>query len=68
MSTSADEPTDRQVAAADGFAEDEGGHRILRDGVPQGAGAVVRLVIITVVCLLIATWRVRRLRPGGADE
>lgn len=51
-----------------GLADDIGGERILRDGVPEGAGALVRLAIITVVCLLVATWRIRRLRPGGADD
>jgi hypothetical protein len=39
-----------------------------RKGIPIGSGAVVRLVVITVVMLLIATWRLRRMRPiGGSD-
>lgn len=51
-----------------GFAEDDGGRRMLRDGVPQGGGALVRLAVITVVCLAVATWRMRHIRPGSADE
>jgi hypothetical protein len=51
-----------------GLAEDIGGARLLRDGMPHGVGALVRLVIITVVCLAVATWRLRHFRPGTADE
>jgi hypothetical protein len=44
------------------------GDLIERDGVPTGGGAIVRLVVITVVLLLVATWRLRRMTPvGGSD-
>ena len=44
------------------------GFLIERSGIPSGWGAVVRLVVITVVLLLVATWRLRRMRPiGGSD-
>jgi hypothetical protein len=44
------------------------GHLIERDGIPLGGGAVVRLAVITVVLLAVATWRLRRMKPvGGSD-
>lgn len=46
----------------------EGGDEILRDGMPSGWGAVVRLALITVVTLAVATWRIAHLRPTGADD
>jgi hypothetical protein len=51
-----------------GLAEDHGGDRLLRDGTPDGVGALVRLALIVVVTLLVATWRLRRLQPTGGDE
>ena len=39
-----------------------------RDGVPSGWGAVGRLALITGVGLMVATWRVRHLRPASAAE
>ena len=36
-----------------------------REGIPEGWGAVVRLAIITVVMLLLASWRLRHLRLTG---
>ena len=41
---------------------------LLRDGIPEGWGAVVRLAIITVVALLLASWRLRHLRLTGASD
>lgn len=41
---------------------------LLRSGIPQGWGAVVRLVIVTVICLAIASWRLGRLRLTGASD
>jgi hypothetical protein len=41
---------------------------LVREGTPNGWGAVVRLAIIVVVTLAVATWRLRRLRPTGGDE
>ncbi|HET6952942.1 MAG TPA: hypothetical protein VFI47_21340 [Acidimicrobiales bacterium] len=51
-----------------GLADDVGGWRLLRDGTPNGWGAVVRLVTIAVVTLAVATWRLRSLKPTGGDE
>jgi len=51
-----------------GLADDAGGWRLLRDGTPNGAGAVVRLALILVVTLAVATWRMGRLRPADGDE
>jgi hypothetical protein len=51
-----------------GLAEDSGGSRMLRDGTPNGWAAVVRLALILVVTLAVATWRLGRLRPTGGDE
>jgi hypothetical protein len=51
-----------------GLAEDEGGWRLLRDGTPNGWGAVVRLTMILVVTLAVASWRLAHLKPTGGDE
>lgn len=51
-----------------GLARDDGGWRLLRDGTPNGWGAVVRLTVILVVTLAVASWRVAHLRPTGGDE
>jgi hypothetical protein len=51
-----------------GLAEDDGGWRLLRDGTPNGWGAVVRLVIVLVVALAVASWRLAHLAPTGGDE
>ena len=51
-----------------GLAEDHGGTRLLRDGTPHGWSAVIRLVLIMVVSLAVATRRLRRLRPTGGDD
>lgn len=45
-----------------------GARDLLRDGIPQGWGAVVRLAIVTAVCLAIASWRIGRLRLTGASD
>ena len=39
-----------------------------RDGVPSGGRAVINLVAITVVGLVIATWRLSKLRLSGASD
>jgi ABC-2 type transport system permease protein len=38
---------------------------LLREGVPSGTGALVRLAIITVVLLAVASWRLGHLRLSG---
>jgi hypothetical protein len=47
---------------------DEGGGELLREGVPHGWSAVVRLGLLTVVWLLVATWRMPRMRPLSGDD
>ena len=42
--------------------------RLIRDGIPQGAAAVVRLVIVSAVALLLANWRMGRMRLSGASD
>ena len=42
--------------------------RLLRDGIPQAWSAVGRLVIVTLVALLIADWRMRRMQLSGASD
>jgi len=41
---------------------------LLRDGVPDGWAAVARLAIITVVVLVLASWRLRRPRLAAASD
>lgn len=45
-----------------------GGSELLRDGMPQGWGAVARLAAVLAVTLAVASWRLRRLTPTGGDE
>lgn len=42
--------------------------RLVRDGIPQGGAAVVRLVIVTALMLLLAERRMRRMRLSGASD
>ncbi|MGQ0617753.1 MAG: hypothetical protein ACT4PW_12315 [Acidimicrobiia bacterium] len=46
----------------------DGPRRLARDGIPEGWGAVVRLGLITVIALLVARWRLGRLRLSGASD
>lgn len=41
---------------------------LLREGVPSGGGAVVRLVALTVLCLGLAIWRVRKLKLATKED
>ncbi|HEY8547700.1 MAG TPA: hypothetical protein VIL36_21705 [Acidimicrobiales bacterium] len=41
---------------------------ILRDGMPEGTAAVVRLALVGAVCLAVATWRLRGMRPISGDD
>jgi ABC-2 type transport system permease protein len=41
---------------------------IVRDGIPQGGAAALRLAIITAVALLIAIWRMNHMRLSGASD
>lgn len=42
--------------------------RLVRDGIPAGGAAIVRLAIVTVIMLGVATWRLRHLRLSGAAD
>ena len=42
--------------------------RLVREGIPAGWGAVVRLAIVTLVVLALANWRMRHLRLSGAAD
>ncbi len=43
-------------------------NRLVREGIPQGGGAIVRLAIVSAVALAIASWRMRHLRLVGASD
>jgi hypothetical protein len=42
--------------------------RLVRDGIPQGWDAAVRLAIVTAVVLLLANWRMKRMKLSGASD
>ncbi len=51
------------------FAElGPGADDLIRDGIPQGWGAVIRLGIVLVVTLVVASWRLSHLRLTGASD
>jgi hypothetical protein len=41
---------------------------IVRHGIPEGGGAIVRLTIVTIVVLSVAIWRMGHMRLGGASD
>jgi ABC-2 type transport system permease protein len=41
---------------------------IVRDGIPEGGAALVRLAVITVVMLLFSRWRLSRMKFTGAAD
>ncbi|HEU4355286.1 MAG TPA: hypothetical protein VFT27_06820 [Actinomycetota bacterium] len=45
-----------------------GADELAREGMPTGGAAVVRLALLTAAFLLLAVWRMRRLRIGGGGE
>lgn len=47
---------------------DDPPRRLVRDGIPHGGDAIVRLAIVTVVSLAVASWRMRRLQLAGARD
>jgi ABC-type transport system involved in multi-copper enzyme maturation permease subunit len=47
---------------------DDAPRRLEREGIPQGGAAIVRLVIVSVVVLLLANWRMSRMRLSGATD
>ena len=42
--------------------------RLVREGIPQGGDAIVRLLGVAAVALALATWRMRHLRLSGASD
>jgi len=60
-------PTWESRAIFVGLADDVP-DRLVRSGIPQGGGAVIRLVIVAAVALGIAVWRMRQLRFSGAAD
>ena len=47
---------------------DDPPERLVRHGIPDGTGAIVRLVMVTLVALVVANWRMRHLRLSGAAD
>ena len=43
-------------------------HRLVIAGIPHGGAAIVRLVIVTVVALGLANWRMHHMRLAGASD
>jgi ABC-type transport system involved in multi-copper enzyme maturation permease subunit len=41
---------------------------VVRDGIPQGGAAIVRLTIVTIVVLAIGIWRIGHMRWAGASD
>lgn len=41
---------------------------LVRDGIPHGSAAIVRLLIITVLGLVLASWRLAHLRLSGSTD
>jgi hypothetical protein len=41
---------------------------LVRDGIPQGWNAVVRLVIVALVCLVLSGWRLAHVKLSGAAD
>lgn len=47
---------------------DNAPRRLQREGIPEGVDAIVRLLVVTAVVLVLANWRMRRLRLSGAVD
>jgi ABC-type transport system involved in multi-copper enzyme maturation permease subunit len=47
---------------------DDAPSRLVRDGIPQGGAAIVRLGLVTIVALALAVWRMRHMRIVGASD
>jgi len=61
-------PTWEGRASFVGLVDFDVPNRLVREGIPQGGGAIVRLAIVAAVALAIATWRMRHLRLTGATD
>lgn len=42
--------------------------RLIRTGIPDGASAIVRLLIVAAVALIVASWRMSHMRLSGATD
>jgi ABC-type transport system involved in multi-copper enzyme maturation permease subunit len=42
--------------------------RVVRTGIPQGGAAIVQLLVVTVVVLVVAIWRMAHMRMSGASD
>lgn len=42
--------------------------RLVREGIPQGTDAIVRLAVVALIALVLATWRMKHLRLSGASD
>jgi ABC-2 type transport system permease protein len=42
--------------------------RLIREGIPAGGSAIVRLAIVSAVALAVAIWRMRNMRLSGATD
>ncbi len=42
--------------------------RLVRDGIPEGGGAIVRMAIVAAVALALANWRMHHMRLAGASD
>jgi hypothetical protein len=47
---------------------DDAPKSLVRDGIPAGAGAMVRLAVIAAIGLGIAWWRLAHIRLSGASD
>jgi ABC-type transport system involved in multi-copper enzyme maturation permease subunit len=47
---------------------DDPPERLVREGIPQGWDAAIRLAGVTIVMLLIANWRMKRMKLSGASD
>ncbi|MGI9028638.1 MAG: hypothetical protein ACR2HP_01445 [Ilumatobacteraceae bacterium] len=61
-------PTWESRAVFVGLLDFDVPNRLVREGIPQGVGAIVRLTIVSAVALGLATWRMRHLRLAGAVD
>lgn len=60
-------PTWESRAAFIGLADDPPSS-LVRTGIPDGGAAIVRLALIAAIALVIARWRLSRLRLSGASD
>ena len=60
-------PTWESRAIFVGYLDDPP-YRLIREGIPQGGYAIVRLLIVMIVALAVANWRMGHLRLSGASD